>query len=178
MEIFQNILLVFFTLFVLLFAFSFLAGIFVLGPFVPTRQKVVERFASLIEIKNSQNVYELGCGDARLLRHLEKKYKVLGKGYERSPLVYIWAKFLNFIKKSKVEVYYRNFFKESLADADVIFLYLVPEIIDKLADKIVNECKSGTLVVSEGFKVPKLALENFFPASETTEMPNFYIYKV
>lgn len=173
-----DLLIFLFSIFILLFGISFLLGIFSAGPFIPTSNAVLSRFAAVAKLKKGQKIFELGCGDARLLRFIEKKYGIIGEGYEIAPLVYFWEKLMNRLKKSRTRIYFRSLFSANLRDADVIFLYIVPLVLDRLARKVKKECKPGTLIVSEGFQIKGLELLRKIPNKGQANFPSFYLYQV
>ena len=178
MDLLINIALLIFSIFVLLLAFTFLMGIFSAGPFVPTNNKCLKKMISLVKLSDDKKIYDLGCGDGRLLRAIEKKHGIKGAGYEIAPLVYLWAKLINFFTKSKNKIHFKSLFSADLSDADVVFLYLIPFILKKLSKKLNKECKKGTLIVSEGFRIPDLSLFEHIPLSKEEKTPSFYIYKI
>jgi len=74
---------------------SFLALLFVLNnstvwseepiPFVPTTIPVVERMLELAGVRKGDVIYDLGCGDGRILIHAAKKYGTRGVGIDLDP---------------------------------------------------------------------------------------------
>src|ERR687891_615248 len=74
---------------------SFTALLFVLSnstawsqepiPFVPTTIPVVERMLELAEVRKGDFIYDLGCGDGRILIHAAKKYGTRGVGVDLDP---------------------------------------------------------------------------------------------
>jgi methylase of polypeptide subunit release factors len=60
---------------------------FVLGgaPFVPTPSRVLIRMVELADIKAGEKVYDLGCGDGRVVIEANKKYQARAVGIEISP---------------------------------------------------------------------------------------------
>ena len=74
---------------------SFLALLFVLTnstvgsqepiPFVPTTMPVVERMLELAGVRTGDVIYDLGCGDGRILIHAAKKYGTRGVGIDLDP---------------------------------------------------------------------------------------------
>ena len=123
------------------------------APYVPTSSKVVKSIIDNIPIKKGAVVYDLGCGDARFLIAAEKKYQIKGKGYEISTIPFTLAWLNKIIHRSKVSLYLGNFFKKEIHDADMIFCYLYPETMVKVAEKIRKECKKGTKLVSNTFRI-------------------------
>ena len=92
-------------------------------PFVRTPKKVIQKILEEIDIKSSHVVYDLGCGDAKFLIAVEKATGAKTIGFELSPWAYLLAKLNIFFKKSKTKVYYKNFYKENLSKADLVFCF-------------------------------------------------------
>lgn len=171
-----DLLVLLFTALILLFGVSFLLGIFSAGPFIPTASAAVKKFAAVADLKKGQRIFDLGCGDGRLLRYIEREYGLCGQGYEIAPLVYFLARIINSLKRSRVKIRWGSLFAADLSKADVIFLYIVPMVLRRLAVKIRAECRPGTLIVSEAFPLPLLKLEKHYPRAEG--IPSFYLYRV
>ena len=67
---------------------------FVLGgaPFIPTPSRVLSRMMELADIKPGEKVYDLGCGDGRLVIEANKRHQARAVGIEISPLAYMLAR--------------------------------------------------------------------------------------
>jgi precorrin-6B methylase 2 len=147
-------------------------------PYVPTKKRVMQKILKEANIKKGDNFYDLGCGDGRMLIEAEKLNKINGHGYEIAPLIYIIAIIKKFINKSRVKIHFKNFFNENLKDADVIFCYLMPKELNKLAKKIKKECKKDTRIISNTFKIKGLKPQRIIKKNEKTKTPTLYFYKI
>jgi cyclopropane fatty-acyl-phospholipid synthase-like methyltransferase len=147
-------------------------------PYIPSRKKVVERLLEVANLKKGEVIYDLGCGDGRILFEAKKKADIKAIGYEAAPIPYLLAKFKKFLTKSKVNIYMRNFFKVSLKEADVIFCYLGPDTMDRIAKKIKDECRKGTRIYSHTFQLPALKLKKNWPKDRYKSLPNIYYYEI
>lgn len=123
------------------------------APFVPTPMEAVEKMLELANIKEGQKVYDIGCGDGRMVYLAAKKYKANATGLELSPLVYALARVRHFFWRSKAKIKFSNFKRHNLSDADVIVCYLMPETLKLLQGKLDHELKKGTRVVSYAFPI-------------------------
>ncbi|PJC36687.1 hypothetical protein CO046_04705 [Candidatus Peregrinibacteria bacterium CG_4_9_14_0_2_um_filter_53_11] len=141
-------LIIFITIFIPTMV-AFITG----APWVPTPTARVKKMLELGEIKPGHKVYDLGCGDGRMVHLAAKLYNADAVGIELSPLVYGWARVRNFFLKSKSKLLLRDFRKLSYKDADVICFYLLPNVLKIIGPKLAQELKPGTKVISYAFAV-------------------------
>ena len=122
-------------------------------PFVPTPEEVAEAMLKLADVKKGDLVYDLGCGDGRLVITAAKKFGARGVGVDIDP---------QRIKESnenakkagvtdRVKFLEQDLFETDIKDATVVTLYLLPSINLKLRPKLLAELKPGTRVVSNSF---------------------------
>ncbi|MFA6253195.1 MAG: SAM-dependent methyltransferase [Patescibacteria group bacterium] len=114
---------------------------------VPTWQKDVERFLRLAEIKPGQVVYDLGCGDGRLVM-AAAKLGAKAIGLEISILPFVGAYVRKILAGSKAQIKFRDFWLVDLKDADVVYFFLIPRIYKQLKSKLEKELKPGTRVIA------------------------------
>lgn len=123
------------------------------APFVPTPMEAVEKMLRLAKIKTGEKVYDIGCGDGRMVYLAAKKYGADATGFELSPLVYATARIRHFLWRSKAKIRFANFKKRDLGNADVIVCYLLPDTLARLQEKLDRELKKGARVISYAFPV-------------------------
>ena len=124
-------------------------------PYVPTPVSVAGRMADMAKCKDGDLVYDLGCGDGRVLMEAKCKYPgIKAVGYEIALGVWMLAKWRQFCKRSDVDIKLKSFMGKHLGDADVIFLYLSPSFMKTLLEKFKAELRPGTRIVSHSFKLP------------------------
>lgn len=123
------------------------------APFVPTPMLRVQKMLKLANIKKDEKVFDIGCGDGRMVYLAAKEYGAKATGLELSPLVYFLAKIRQLLWRSKAKILFRDFHSYSLQDADVVVCYLLPETLINLQSKLEKELKKGARVVSYAFKV-------------------------
>ena len=121
--------------------------------YISTTRTRIAAFIEAVPMQKGQTLVDLGCGDGRVLRLALKNYQVRAIGYEVNLMAYIKAKVLS-IGLKHVEIRRENFWSQNLADADIVFCYLYPDVMKKLAVKLKAELKPGTLVVSCNFSLP------------------------
>jgi len=123
------------------------------APFVPTPMARVKKMIELAKIKPGDKVYDIGCGDGRMVYVAANDYGANAVGLELSPLVYLLAKVRKFFWKSKAQIHFTDFRYKNLGDADVIVCYLLPEALARLQPKLEAELKKGARVVSYAFQI-------------------------
>lgn len=141
---------------------------------VPMWSKDLERFLNLAKIKKGDKVYDLGCGDGKLL-FAAAKYGAEAEGFEISVLPYIIAKVRQIIDKTKVKIKFRDFWMVNLSGADVVFFFLIPRIYPKLKKKLQSELKPGTRVVAYVWP-----FEDWEPdtVDKAENRPTMYLYTI
>ena len=134
------------------FMYFFIAGFF-RSPFVPSNRITVDKMLRLAEIKKGEHVFDLGCGDGRIVFAAEKLGAV-AVGYEISRFVWFLSQIRRYFTKSRSEIRCKNFFKADLHSADVVFCYLLPHVMKALKPKFEKELKKGARIISAGFSIP------------------------
>ena len=122
-------------------------------PYVPTPTKVVEGMLDLAKVTKNDVVYDLGCGDGSIIITAAKKYGATGIGVDLNPERIKEAK-ENAIEagvEDKVSFHEGDLFKFDFSKANVLTLYLLPDVNLKLKPKILEEMKPGSRVVSHAF---------------------------
>ncbi|MEK9153569.1 MAG: hypothetical protein AAB723_03155 [Patescibacteria group bacterium] len=118
------------------------------APWAPTFKADTERFLKLADIKPNQKVYDLGCGDGRLVLAASQAGAV-AVGFEISLLPYLIAKWriLRSPFKKKCSIKFRDFWRADLSDADAVYFFLMPKIFAKMKAKLEKELKPGAKVI-------------------------------
>ena len=144
------IFLIIFNLFHWFCIYAFFKG----SPYVPTSTKWCHKILKEARLKKGRLLIELGSGDGRFLREARQLYGVSCVGLEINPLLIFYAKILIKLQNITNISYIRtDFFSYNLSSADYVYLYLLPNTIKKLKDKLLDECKPGTIIISHRFKV-------------------------
>lgn len=166
---------------ILFVVFLLIAGSYALGgysaaPWVPAWSHDVERFCDAAQISPSDIVYELGCGDGRILA-AAARHGARGVGYEISLLPFCIAWLRARFVQPHPRILLKNFWTADLSEATVVILFLLPEPYKKLQPKLQRELKPGTRVVCYvwpmlGWTPIRTDLQPGRPAIRVYEMPN------
>jgi predicted RNA methylase len=120
--------------------------------FVTTHEKVVDKMLELAEIRPDDVVYDLGCGDGRIVVAAAKKHGVKAVGIEIDPKVAEQAR--DNVRKEGVghlvSIVEGDIFETDFRDATVVMLYLLPELNVKLMPQL-SRLRPGSRIVSHSF---------------------------
>jgi precorrin-6B methylase 2 len=120
--------------------------------FVPTPQEVVEKMLEMAQVKKDDVVYDLGCGDGRIVVTAAKKYGCRCIGYDVDPQRI--KESLENVEKNNVgnlvRIEQKDIFTLDLSTANVITLYLLPSLNVKLIPQL-EKLKPGSRIVSHDF---------------------------
>jgi len=120
--------------------------------FVPTPQEVVDKMLEMADVRKGEVVYDLGCGDGRIPVTAAKKYGVRSWGFDINP-VRVKESLENVERnnvKKLVTIKHADVFELDLSKADVITLYLLPQLNVKLIPQL-DKLKPGCRIVSHDF---------------------------
>jgi SAM-dependent methyltransferase len=122
-------------------------------PYVPTIDKGVEIMLKLADVKRTDVVYDLGCGDGRIVIAAARIYGAHGVGIDINPQRIQEAK--ENAKHAGVENLVRfdvdDLFKADIHQANVVTLFLLQKVNLRLRPKLLSELKPGTRIVSNTF---------------------------
>ncbi|HIQ24034.1 MAG TPA: methyltransferase domain-containing protein [Pyrodictium delaneyi] len=126
-------------------------------PWVPTRDDVIRSLVSILRPKRGDIIYDIGCGDGRVAVALAEAFP-----YVRVRCVELRSDLAERARQAvrkrgladRVEVIEADFFKIPLEDADIVYMYLLTSVNQKLRPKLESELRPGAIVVSLDFPVP------------------------
>ncbi|MFC3458019.1 SAM-dependent methyltransferase [Massilia haematophila] len=142
-------------------------------PYVPTPQAVVDRMLALAKVGKNDVLFDLGCGDGRIVVTAASQFGARGTGIDIDPERIAEAK-ENARKagvEKQVEFRQANLFETDLSKASVVSLYLLPTINVKLRPRLWQQLKVGSRVVSHAFD-----MGNEWPADKTATVDGRTIY--
>ena len=152
-----------------------------LAPYVNSPEHAVEKMLDMANMKPGETLYDLGCGDGRILIAAAQKYRVKAVGIEISD--HLARRATENVKKAglqeRVKVIHGNFMQTNLTEADVVTLYLATTANESLRPNLERYLRPNTRVVSYDYPIPGWkpidvsASEGLHGASHT-----IYLYEV
>lgn len=126
-----------------------------LAPEFPSPQVVVEKMLEAAHVKPGETVFDLGCGDGRILITAAQKFQAKAVGVELKRAVY--QNTLNRVRalglQDRVRLIHGNLLQVDLSPADVVTLYLLTSSNEKLKPNLERYLKPGARVVSHDFEI-------------------------
>ena len=123
---------------------------------MPSTPRARARILTAFPEDTAGPIYELGSGWGNLAFALADRFpnaEVLA--YERSPVPYLVSRLRQrLFPRQNLSFQREDFFTVSLEQASVIVCYLCPPLMQRLARKLEQEAKPGTLVLSNTFSIP------------------------
>ena len=129
--------------------------------FVPTPNEVVDKMLDMAKVTAKDVVYDLGCGDGRIVITAAQKYGARAVGIDIDPKRIAEANTNAKAAKvtDKVRFVEGDLFEADISEATVVTLYLLTRLNEKLKPKLMKELQAGTRVVSHAFDMGDWAPE-------------------
>jgi uncharacterized protein (TIGR03000 family) len=126
--------------------------------YVPTPDSVVAKMLEMAKVTKDDVVFDLGCGDGRVVVMAAAKFGARGVGVDLDP-ERVKDSLAN-VEKAKVgnlvEIRQGDALKvDDLGKATVVMLYMLPEFMKQLKPIVLKQCKPGTRVVSHDYTFPE-----------------------
>jgi predicted RNA methylase len=123
------------------------------APWIPSSMHAVHQLLTLADVQPDDVVYDLGCGDGRIIITAARQYGARAVGIEIDPLRYLWCQLVITLLglRDRVTLIYGSFFAQDLSGADVVICYLLQDTNLRLQSKFNRELRSGTRVASQTF---------------------------
>jgi ubiquinone/menaquinone biosynthesis C-methylase UbiE len=143
--------------------------------FVPTQDAVADAMLRMASVTKDDVVYDLGCGDGKLVITAAQKYGARAVGVDIDPQRIKEAN-ANAQKAGvtdRVQFILGDIFDPNLkiSDATVVTLYLLQRLNEKLKPRLLAELRPGTRVVSNTFQ-----MGDDWPAEKTQSVSSYQIY--
>ncbi len=150
--------------------------------YVPTDQAVVDKMLDMAKVTKDDIVYDLGCGDGRIVCSAAKKYGAKGVGVDIDPerikdCLQTMKKFG--VTKEQVDIRQGDALKvKDLNRATVITFYMLPEFMEKLEPQV-KKLKPGTRLVAHDYPFPNLEPDQVIEFDSGGDRPRFlYLWTI
>ncbi len=154
----------------------------IVAPYVNSPQPVVLKMLQMAHLRPGETLYDLGCGDGRILIMAAEQFRVKAIGVELAPREVKKAN--EEVKKhhlqASVRVIQGNMLQQDLSPADVITLYLTTTANESLRPNLERYLKNNARVVSYDYPIP-----GWRPVAAVDTEPNprgtthtIYLYQV
>jgi SAM-dependent methyltransferase len=157
--------------------------------YVPTPEEVVIEMLQMAQVTQNDVVYDLGCGDGRIVITAAKVFGARGVGVDIDP-VRIKESNENARKAGvtdRVKFIEQDLFKTDISEATVVSLYLYPELNLRLRPKLFRELRPGTRIVSHEFDMDDWKPDNmgtvrnvklYYRPNPTVKDTNYYYWVI
>ncbi len=121
--------------------------------YVPTPEERVQAMLQMAQLKKGQKLYDLGCGDGRIAVAAARDYGARAVCIDIDPqrIAEARANVKENGVENLVEVRQADLFETDFSDADVVTLYLLPSLNEKLRPQLQRQLKNGARIVSHSF---------------------------
>jgi SAM-dependent methyltransferase len=123
------------------------------APYVRTPPEVVREMLKLAKVNRNDVVYDLGCGDGRIVIAAVREFGARGVGIdvEAERIREARANARKAGVADRVEFRQQDLFEADISEATVVTLYLLRDVNLELRPKLLRELKAGTRIVSHSF---------------------------
>jgi precorrin-6B methylase 2 len=126
-----------------------------LAPVYPTPETVVDQMLTIAQVRPGEMVYDLGCGDGRIVIAAAQKFKARAVGIEIRRDIYerTLATVASLGLSDQVRIVHGNALRYDLSPADVVTLYLLTSSNERLKPVLLQYLKPSARVVSHDFEI-------------------------
>jgi ubiquinone/menaquinone biosynthesis C-methylase UbiE len=143
--------------------------------FVPSSDAVIDAMLKIAEVGPTDVVYDLGCGDGRIVIAAAKRFGARGVGIDIDPerIKEANARARDAGVAGRVTFQVGDIFSDDvkIGDATVVMLYLLPSLNERLRPKLWRDLRPGTRVVSNSF-----GMGDAWPPEKTQHVGEYWIY--
>lgn len=141
---------------------------------LPSPMRIVRKMLDMADVRPVDIVYDLGCGDGRIIITAAQEFGARAVGVEADPIRTLLSKLRTRVAglEGKVNILWGNFFHLNLGEATVVTIYQSQGTNNNLREKFKRELKPGTRIVSYMF-----TFDGWKP-EKVDEKSNVYLYVI
>jgi predicted RNA methylase len=156
-------------------------------PYIPSPQSLVVDMLELAGVGADDFVMDLGSGDGRIVITAAREFGARGLGVDIDPDLVAWANAAARAEGLEDRVLFieADLFETDLSAATVVTMYLLPETVNRLADKLLRELRPGTRVISHDYPIEGWEPARFLERHHEDKIPvtgvsrtNLYLYVI
>ncbi len=144
------------------------------APFFPSSAETARAAFRAAALKPGEVMYDLGAGTGTAMIVAAKEFGADARGFEISLLPYLIARAKIILTGAHGRLSMKDLFKQDVADADVVFLYLAERVLPRIAEKLRHELKPGARIVSYAFALPGMEPAKTIPIMKGWDL---YVYR-
>lgn len=153
-----------------------------LAPYVVTPMEVVAKMLEMAEVDSGDIVYDIGCGDGRIVIMAAEKYGACGVGIDIDPQRIEEAEENASTAgvEHLVRFYLGDATKMSFSAATVVAFYLLPESNEILRPMFEEQLKPGTVLVTHNYRIPgwkEKEVDAFYMEDEFGKNHSIFLYR-
>lgn len=124
-------------------------------PYLSTPPEVVTAMLHIAGVSGNDTVYDLGCGDGRIVIEAARSYGARGVGIDNNParIDEAQANARSAAVSDRVHFEVNDLFEADIRSATVVAIYLLPEVNVRLRPRLLSELRPGTRIVSHSFGI-------------------------
>ena len=148
------------------------------APYVASPMSVVRKMLEYADLMPGETVYDLGCGDGRIVITAAQEFGARGVGVDINPRLVKEAR----VKAEtlglgdRIRIIHGNLFDVDVSPADVVTMYLTTGANEKVRPKLERELRAGARVVTHDFSIPHWECVKNLKFRENYRSHNIYLY--
>lgn len=148
--------------------------------YIPTPYDAVDAMLQLAQVGPDDMLYDLGCGDGRLLIRAAQRWGTRGVGIDIDPdCIQLARRNLQAAAVTDlVSLQQANLYESDVTEATVVALYLLPHLNVRLRPRLLQQLRSGTRIVSHQFDMGDWAPDQTVKLPCSEEESTVYLWQV
>lgn len=117
------------------------------------RENVIIQALKLAKLQKGENFFDLGCGNGRSLVIASQKFNAQATGIDISAWAIVMSRWNLFRHRTHAKLIWGKIHNTNLQKAEVVYCYLMPNLLQSVEKKLKKELKSGSRVITLAFPI-------------------------